>query len=99
MNQPRDAILVAGSANVDFVVRAAQVPAPGETVLGRDGIGAQSSIPKSDEVDALLRSHGDVRHGALDELAAYCGLKSSLVISSNAVEPNQSSTQLSSSYS
>lgn len=29
-------ILVAGSANLDFVVRAAHVPAPGETVLGRD---------------------------------------------------------------
>ena len=30
------AILVAGSANVDFVVRAAHVPAPGETILGRE---------------------------------------------------------------
>jgi ribokinase len=29
-------VLVAGSANLDFVVRAAHVPAPGETVLGRD---------------------------------------------------------------
>ncbi|MBS0226766.1 MAG: ribokinase [Proteobacteria bacterium] len=29
-------ILVAGSANLDFVVRAAHVPAPGETVLGRE---------------------------------------------------------------
>jgi ribokinase len=29
-------ILVAGSANVDFVVRAGHIPAPGETVLGRD---------------------------------------------------------------
>jgi ribokinase len=28
-------ILVAGSANLDFVVRAAHIPAPGETVLGR----------------------------------------------------------------
>src|SRR5688500_10298443 len=36
MKQPHDSILVAGSANVDFVVRAAHVPAPGETVLGRD---------------------------------------------------------------
>jgi ribokinase len=36
MKQPRGSILVAGSANVDFVVRAAHVPAPGETVLGRD---------------------------------------------------------------
>ena len=32
----RNEILVAGSANLDFVVRAPHVPAPGETVLGRD---------------------------------------------------------------
>lgn len=36
MNTPSSTILVAGSANLDFVVRAAHVPAPGETVLGRD---------------------------------------------------------------
>ncbi|MER2177918.1 MAG: ribokinase [Stenotrophomonas maltophilia] len=30
----RSTVLVAGSANLDFVVRAAHVPAPGETVLG-----------------------------------------------------------------
>ena len=29
-------ILVAGSANLDFVVRAPHIPVPGETVLGRD---------------------------------------------------------------
>ncbi|MEP7187116.1 MAG: ribokinase [Rhodanobacter sp.] len=29
-------VLVAGSANLDFVVRAVHVPAPGETVLGRE---------------------------------------------------------------
>lgn len=29
-------ILVAGSANLDFVVRATHIPAPGETVLGHD---------------------------------------------------------------
>lgn len=28
-------VLIAGSANLDFVVRAAHIPAPGETVLGR----------------------------------------------------------------
>ena len=27
-------VLVAGSANLDFVVRAPHIPAPGETVLG-----------------------------------------------------------------
>lgn len=33
---PARSLLVAGSANLDFVVRAAHVPAAGETVLGRD---------------------------------------------------------------
>jgi ribokinase len=32
----RGTVLVAGSANLDFVVRAAHVPAPGQTILGRD---------------------------------------------------------------
>jgi ribokinase len=36
MKQSGRVILVAGSANVDFVVRAEHVPAPGETVLGRE---------------------------------------------------------------
>jgi ribokinase len=36
MSARKDVVLVAGSANLDFVVRAAHVPAPGETVLGRD---------------------------------------------------------------
>ena len=31
---PRSTVLVAGSANLDFVVRASHIPAPGETVLG-----------------------------------------------------------------
>ncbi|HVF16994.1 MAG TPA: PfkB family carbohydrate kinase, partial [Steroidobacteraceae bacterium] len=50
MSQARSTILVAGSANVDFVVRAAHVPAPGETILGRDfamfpgGKGANQAI-------------------------------------------------------
>jgi ribokinase len=43
-------ILVAGSANLDFVVQAPRIPAPGETVLGRDfrtypgGKGANQAI-------------------------------------------------------
>lgn len=52
MNQPSSnpAVLVAGSANLDFVVRAAHIPAPGETVLGREfstfpgGKGANQAI-------------------------------------------------------
>jgi ribokinase len=35
MSKPAGVVLVAGSANLDFVVRATHVPAPGETVLGR----------------------------------------------------------------
>lgn len=34
--KPGGRVLVAGSANVDFVVRAPHIPAPGETVLGGD---------------------------------------------------------------
>lgn len=34
MPNPTGAVLVAGSANLDFVVRVPHVPAPGETVLG-----------------------------------------------------------------
>ncbi len=34
MTQESPVVLVAGSANVDFVVRAPHIPAPGETVLG-----------------------------------------------------------------
>ena len=50
-------ILVAGSANLDFVVRASHIPAPGETVLGHDfktfpgGKGANQAI-------AVARSGG-----------------------------------------
>lgn len=36
MSSLRDTVLVAGSANLDFVVRAGHLPQPGETVLGRD---------------------------------------------------------------
>ena len=36
MSRGQEGVLVAGSANLDFVVRADHVPAPGETVLGRD---------------------------------------------------------------
>ncbi len=54
-------ILVAGSANLDFVVRAHHIPAPGETVLGRDfktfpgGKGANQSV-------ASARAGGVVTH-------------------------------------
>jgi len=54
-------ILVAGSANLDFVVRAAHIPAPGETVLGRDfntfpgGKGANQAV-------ACARAGGAATH-------------------------------------
>jgi ribokinase len=54
-------ILVAGSANLDFVVRAHHIPAPGETVLGRDfktfpgGKGANQAV-------ACARAGGVVTH-------------------------------------
>jgi ribokinase len=54
-------ILVAGSANLDFVVRAPHIPAPGETVLGRDfktypgGKGANQAV-------ACARAGGAVTH-------------------------------------
>lgn len=51
--------------------------------LATTRIGAQSSIPMAEEVEALLRAHADGRHGALDELATYCGLPASAVTSSN----------------
>jgi ribokinase len=51
MTEPtRRFVLIAGSANLDFVVRASHVPAPGETVLGRElhtfpgGKGANQAI-------------------------------------------------------
>ena len=54
-------ILVAGSANLDFVVRAPRIPAPGETVLGREfatfpgGKGANQAI-------ACARAGGAATH-------------------------------------
>jgi ribokinase len=54
-------ILVAGSANLDFVVRARHIPAPGETVLGRDfrtfpgGKGANQAV-------ACARAGGAATH-------------------------------------
>lgn len=54
-------ILVAGSANLDYVVRAPHIPAPGETVLGHDfktypgGKGANQAV-------ACARAGGAVTH-------------------------------------
>ncbi|NUO75426.1 MAG: ribokinase [Lysobacter sp.] len=60
-------VLVAGSANLDFVVRAARVPAPGETVLGRElatypgGKGANQAVAcaRAGAPTRLLAAFGD----------------------------------------
>ena len=72
-------VLVAGSANVDFVVRAPHIPAPGETVLGRDfetfagGKGANQAV-------ASARSGGATTHMllGLGEDASAATLEASL---------------------
>ncbi|MFG6416974.1 ribokinase [Roseateles sp. DC23W] len=54
-------VLVAGSANLDFVVRTSHVPAPGETVLGRDfacfpgGKGANQALAAARAGEAPVR--------------------------------------------
>ncbi len=66
-------LLVAGSANLDFVVRVAHVPAPGETVLGRSlqtmpgGKGANQAIACARAGAAptrMLLALGDDAHAA-----------------------------------
>ncbi|MEV8521000.1 ribokinase [Dyella marensis] len=66
-------VLVAGSANLDFVVRAAHVPAPGETVLGRGfatfpgGKGANQAVACARAGGAptrMLLALGDDAHAA-----------------------------------
>jgi ribokinase len=69
-------VLVAGSANVDFVVRAPRIPAPGETVLGGDlmivpgGKGANQAIAcarAGGAATAMLASLGNDMFGAMLE--------------------------------
>jgi ribokinase len=71
-------ILVAGSANLDFVVRAAHIPAPGETVLGQTfathpgGKGANQAVASAragGAPTAMLLALGDDAH-ALPLLAS-----------------------------
>lgn len=56
-----DGILVAGSANLDFVVRAHAIPSPGETVLGREfrtfpgGKGANQAVAAARAGGASVR--------------------------------------------
>lgn len=66
-------VLIAGSANLDFVVRATHVPAPGETVLGREfatfpgGKGANQAVACARAGGAptrMLVALGDDPHAA-----------------------------------
>jgi len=75
VSETRDAILVAGSANLDFVVRAPHVPAPGETVLGgvfatyQGGKGANQAVAaaRSGANTRMLVALGDDAYAAAIE--------------------------------
>ena len=54
-------ILVAGSANLDFVVRAPHIPAPGETVMG-DGFQTFPGGKGANQAVACARSGGAITH-------------------------------------
>jgi ribokinase len=68
MTGQQGSVLVAGSANIDFVVRAAHIPAPGQTVLGGDlivvpgGKGANQAVAcarAGGAATAMLAALGD----------------------------------------
>ena len=72
MSGERDTILIAGSANLDFVVRAPHIPAPGETVLGGEfatypgGKGANQAVAaaRSGARTTMLVALGDDAYAA-----------------------------------
>ena len=72
-------VFVAGSANLDFVVRAAHVPAPGETVLGR-GLELHPGGKGANQALACARAGGAATHMllALGEDAFAATLETSL---------------------
>ncbi len=82
--RPGGQVLVAGSANVDFVVRAPHIPAPGETVLGGDllvvpgGKGANQAVAcaRAGGADtAMLAALGsDPSAGVLEESLRAAGV-------------------------
>ncbi|MEO6102629.1 MAG: ribokinase, partial [Pseudoxanthomonas sp.] len=85
----RGALLVAGSANLDFVVRASHVPAPGETVLGREfstfpgGKGANQAMAcaRAGGVETrMLLALGNDRHAAsIEESLEEAGVELQIV--------------------
>lgn len=78
-------VLVAGSANLDFVVRAAHVPGPGETILGRDlqtfpgGKGANQAVACARAGDAetqmLLALGADANADLLEASLREAGVR------------------------
>lgn len=82
-------ILVAGSANLDFVVQVPQIPAPGETVLGRDlaffpgGKGANQAIASARAggapTDMLLALGDDWFAEPIESSLAAAGVRTHLV--------------------
>ena len=89
-------VLVAGSANLDFVVRAARIPAPGETVLGREfrtfpgGKGANQAIASARAGGAatrMLLALGDDAYAATIE-ASLRGAGVALHVVRSAEQPS-----------
>lgn len=89
--QPQGAgrVLVAGSANLDLVVRSARLPGPGETVLGRDfasypgGKGANQAVACARAGGAattmLLALGDDANAGPLEASLAGAGVMANIV--------------------
>ncbi len=87
--QGRGTLLVAGSANLDFVVRASHVPAPGETVLGREfatfpgGKGANQAVAcaRAGGVDTrmLLALGGDRFATVIEDSLSDAGVRMQVV--------------------
>jgi ribokinase len=82
-------ILVAGSANLDFVVRAPHIPAPGETVLGREfrtfpgGKGANQAIACAraggSPTEMLLALGNDPYAAQIEESLQQAGVRMHIV--------------------
>src|SRR5258707_2677268 len=87
-------VLVAGSANLDFVVRAGHIPAPGETVLGRElrtfpgGKGANQAVAcarAGGAQTAMLLALGDDAFAApVEESLRSAGVRLHIVRSARA---------------
>ena len=87
-------VLVAGSANLDFVVRAASIPAPGQTVLGRDfqtfpgGKGANQAVACARAggvpTQMLLALGGDAYAPAIEDSLRQAGVRLHIVRTSDA---------------